>query len=178
MRRLAVFFILFVFWVVFSGHFDALHLALGVACSGLVSLFSADLLFSDPPAAPRITTRSQTWVTAWRFLRYAPWLVYQIVVANLHMVYLVFRPSALRPEVVRFRTYLSKEMARVTLANSITLTPGTVTMDIDDREFTVHAVSPRAAQALRSGEMERRVGYVFLEPAPGPNQDSSEPDGR
>ena len=123
MRRLAVFFILFVFWVVFSGHFDALHLALGVACSGLVSLFSADLLFSDPPAAPRIHHPVADLGHSVAFPSIRAWLVYQIVVANLHMVYLVFRPSALRPEVVRFRTYLSKEMARVTLANSITLTP-------------------------------------------------------
>ena len=178
MRKLATFGILFVFWVVFSGHFDVLHLALGVACSGLVSFFSTDFFFAAPPARKEAGAASQTWVTTWRFLQYIPWLVYQIVLANLHVVYLVVRPSALRPEVVRFRTNLSSDLARVTLANSITLTPGTVTMNIVDDEFTVHAVSHRAANEIRAGEMERRVGYVFLEPAPASHQGRPDIAGR
>ena len=72
--------------------------------------------------------------------------------------------SLLRPQIVQFRTGLTSDLARVVLGNSITLTPGTITMDIDDDEFTVHAISDQAARSLRSGEMERRVGHVFLEP--------------
>lgn len=152
-----VFLILFAIWLVFSGHFDALHLALGLACSGLVAVFSSELLFPE-------TLSSRTAVTAWRVVRYLPWLLYQIVLANLHIVYLVCRPGQLRPQIVRFKTGLTSDLAKVVFGNSITLTPGTITMDIHDGEFTVHAVSDQAARSLRNGEMERRVGHAFLEP--------------
>ena len=51
----------------------------------------------------------------------------------------------------------------VTLANSITLTPGTITMDIIDEEFYVHALSKKVADDLLTGEMEARVAYIYLE---------------
>ena len=69
------------------------------------------------------------------------------------MVYLVGRPGRLRPQIVRFRTRLRGDVARVFLGNAITLTPGTITLDIDDDEFVVHALSDVAAASLRSGEM-------------------------
>ena len=156
MRKLVVFLILFGVWLVFSGHFDALHLGLGLACSGLVAAFSTELLLPKP-------LPSGAAVIAWRMLRYLPWLLWEIVLANLHVVYLVCRPGQLRPQVVRFKTGLKSDMAKVTLGNSITLTPGTVTLDIDGNDFTVHAVSDHAARSLHRGEMERRVGHTFLE---------------
>ena len=157
-RRFAVFVILFVFWIVFSGHFDALHLGLGLACSAIVAALSYDLMLPDPLSA-------STVVKAGRFLTYIPWLLYQVLLANVHVVYLVLRPSKIRPQIVRFKTGLTSELAQVTLGNSITLTPGTITMDIDDGEFYIHAVSDRAAMSVIEGDMERRVGHVFLEAA-------------
>ena len=100
----------------------------------------------------------------WRFLQYTPWLLYQIVLANLHVVYLVLFPSKIRPQIVRFKTTLTSDLSKVSLGNSITLTPGTITMDIDDGEFYVHALSDKVARDLLTGEMERRVARVFLEP--------------
>ena len=162
MRKLVTFLILFALWLLFSGHFDTHHLALGLLCAALVAAFSSDLLFPD-------TLTARTAVTTWRVVCYLPWLLYQIVLANLHVVYLVCRPGQLRPQIVRFRTGLTGDLAKVVLGNSITLTPGTITMDIEGDEFTVHAVSDQAAMDLRSGEMERRVAHAFLErdgPAP------------
>jgi multicomponent Na+:H+ antiporter subunit E len=157
LRGPAVFLLLFLFWLLLSGHYDALHIGLGVVCSALVAFFSADLLFRD--AMP-----SDKALRVWRFLRYIPWLLYEVVVANLHVVYLVIFPSKIRPQVVRFKTRLTGELAQVALGNSITLTPGTITMDIDDGEFCVHALSDKVAKDLLTGEMERRVAHVFLEP--------------
>ena len=156
LRRVAVFVILFAFWLVFSGHFDPLHLTLGVVCSALVAALSYDLLLPSLP--------SSTWpLLTSRFLLYLPWLLYEIVLANLHVVYLVLRPGLIRPRVVRFTTRLKSELAQVTLGNSITLTPGTITMDIQDGEFHIHAVSEKAAASLMTGDMERRVAHAFLE---------------
>jgi multicomponent Na+:H+ antiporter subunit E len=156
-RRLVVFVLLFTFWIVFSGHFDALHLGLGLTCSAIVAMLSYDLILPGPLSEGTLTT-------ARRFLTYIPWLMYEVLVANLHVVYLVLRPQKIRPQIVRFRTGLKSDLARATLGNSITLTPGTITMDISDDEFFVHAVSDKAAASVVEGAMERRVARVFLEP--------------
>ena len=157
MRRFAVLVTLFAFWLVFSGHFDALHVSLGLICSAAVATLSYDLLLPEPlPGSAALI--------AWRFLLYTPWLIWQVVVANFHVLYLVLQPNLLRPQIVRFKTGLQSDLAKVTLANSITLTPGTITMDMDDDEFYVHAVSDKAALSLIEGHMEQRIGHVFLEP--------------
>ncbi len=157
LRRLAVFLILFAFWLVFSGHYDTLHLSLGLVCTSLVAVFSYDLLLPDVTFPTKL-------LSTWRFLQYIPWLFYRIVLANLHVVYLIFRPSEIRPKLIRFKTSLTGDLSRVTLGNSITLTPGTLTLDIDADEFYVHVLSDKAAEDVVTGEMERRVAHVFLEP--------------
>ena len=167
MRKLLTFLILFALWLLFSGHVDTQHLALGLLCAALVAVCSSDLLFPE-------TLSARTAVTIWRVVRYLPWLLSQIVIANLHVVYLVCRPGRLRPQIVRFKTRLTGDMAKVVLGNSITLTPGTITMDIDGDEFTVHAVSDQAAMSLRSGKMQQRVAHAFLEPD-GPAPATGEP---
>ena len=155
-RSLATFAILFFFWLVFSNHFDSLHLGLGVVCCALVAVLSYDLLFPN--------VQSPSWLRqVWRFCLYIPWLLREIVAANFHVVYLVFRPGQIRPQVIRFRTRLKSDMARVAFGNSITLTPGTITLDIQDGEFHVHALSAKAAQSVVTGDMESRVRQVFLE---------------
>ena len=156
LRRLAVFGILFGFWLLLSGHYDLFHLSLGLICSLLVAFVSADLLIENISGSQRIRKTR-------RFLQYVPWLIYQIVLANLHVAYLIVNPKAIDPQIVRFKTKLKSEFSMVTLGNSITLTPGTITMDIVDGEFFVHALSKKVADDLLGGEMERRIAPVFLE---------------
>ncbi len=141
-------------WLVLSGHFDPLHLAYGVVCSALVAQLSAGLFFTETPSRRLLAA-------AWGAVRFLPWLLLEIVLANLHVVYLVCRPGQLRPQIVRFRTRLRGDVARVFLGNAITLTPGTITLDIEDDEFIVHAVSDVSAASLRSGEMEQRIGRAL-----------------
>jgi multicomponent Na+:H+ antiporter subunit E len=156
LRRLAVFVILFGFWLLLSGHYDLLHLSLGLICSLLVAFVSHDLLIENISGSKRFKKTR-------RFVSYVPWLIYQIVIANLHVAYLILKPSAIDPRIVRFKTKLKSEFSMVTLGNSITLTPGTITMDIVDGEFFVHALSKKVADDLLGGEMERRVAHVFME---------------
>jgi len=156
LRRLAVFVILFVFWLFLSGHYDLFHLSLGLICSLLVAFVSHDLLIENIRGPKRVRKTR-------RFISYVPWLIYQIVLANLHVAYLILSPKAIDPRIVRFKTRLKSEFSMVTLGNSITLTPGTITMDIVNGEFYVHALSKKVADDLLGGEMERRVAHVFLE---------------
>jgi multicomponent Na+:H+ antiporter subunit E len=156
LRRLAVFAILFAFWLLLSGHYDLFHLSLGLICSLLVAFVSHDLLIENISGSNRIRKTR-------RFISYVPWLIYQIVLANLHVAFLILKPKTIDPRIVRFKTRLKSEFSMVTLGNSITLTPGTITMDIIDGEFVVHALSKKVADDLLSGEMERRIAHVFFE---------------
>ncbi len=153
------FIIMMVLWCVLSGKFDSFHLSLGVLSCALVSYFSADLLFARP------LTRT-TFRTAFRFLGYLPWLLYQIFLSALHVLYLSFHPRMLElidPQVVRFRSRLRSDLAQITFANSITLTPGTVTIYVNfHRDFSVHAIDRHSGDGL-PGEMERRIARAFGE---------------
>ncbi len=146
-------------WCLLSGKFDLFHLTLGVLSCGSVSYFSADLLFTGP-----ITKR--TFRTAYRFLEYLPWHLYQILRSAVHVLYLSFHPRMLElidPQVIRFRSRLRGDLAQVIFANSITLTPGTITIYVDlHRNFTVHAIDRFSAEDL-PGEMERRIARVYGE---------------
>ena len=157
-RRLEAFALLFGAWVIFSGQLDAVHLAYGVVCAALVAATSYDLLL--PPTATPVTP-----AVLLRHVTYVPWLLWEVLLANLHLIHLILQPSAIRSQVVRFRTTLRSDLAKVTLGISITLTPGTITMRIRGDEFVVHALSDKVADELRSGDMERRVARLYGETA-------------
>lgn len=152
--------ILFGHWVILSGRFDAFHLALGVFSCLLVAYISVDLLFPNV----NLGVHFRLWGA---FSQYIPWLIWEIVKANWHVLKLCFRPdaeAALEPQMVSFKSYLRSDLALVTLANSITLTPGTITVRVDaDGNFLVHAIDPVTAdlEALRA--MEARVARTFGE---------------
>lgn len=154
--RFVTFVILFAFWLLFSGKYDVFHITLGIFSCALVAYASHDLLFED------ILSKNKGKKT-WRFALYIPWLIYQVVLANIHVAYLVFNPKAIDPEIVRYKSRLNNDFSKVTFANSITLTPGTITMDIVGDEFLVHALSKKVADDLNTGEMEDRVARVFLQ---------------
>ncbi|MCX8022198.1 MAG: Na+/H+ antiporter subunit E [Syntrophorhabdaceae bacterium] len=152
------FFIFLGFWIFMSGLFDIWHFGLGVICCALVSYMSSDLFFKEKPSFKKA-------VEVVRFVKYIPWLLYQIGLANIYIVKLAFHPKMKRqiyPHVVRFKTVLKDELSLVTFANSITLTPGTITLLIDGDVFYVHAIDKVVADSL-PGEMEKRVGHIFGE---------------
>lgn len=153
---LAVFCILAVFWVLLSGIFDAYHLTLGFLCCLLVAAVSHDLMFENMGSGKKIATFV-------RFCAYVPWLMWQIVLANLHVAWLVLNPKVIDPRVTRVKSKLESDFSKVTFGNSITLTPGTITMDIDGDDFYVHSLSKKVEDDLLSGDMERRVAHVFDE---------------
>jgi len=151
------FLMLFAFWVLLSGKYDLFHLALGVICSLLIAYLTHDLLFANVRVG-------DARVIAWRFFAYIPWLLYQIITANIYVASVVLGPKQrVKPQIIRFKTKLESDISWVTLANSITLTPGTITMDIRDGEFFVHALDKKVADDLNAGEMEDRIAHVYME---------------
>lgn len=160
---LAVWLGLFTFWVVLSGKLDPVHLAMGAGSAALVTWLSADQLFTRMDAGER---RWLTFIHWGRFLAYLPWLGWEIVKANIQLLKLVLGPlSRLRPSIVTYKAPdLSSEVSRVFLANSITLTPGTVTIDVEDETLVVHAITRAGGDDVLGGGMARRVGRVFGDP--------------
>lgn len=151
------FLILFIFWLLLSGHYDYFHISLGIICTALVSYISHDLLLSDIPEKKSLRV-------LWRFILYIPWLVYQIILANLHVAYLVLNPKMpIDPKIIHFKTDLKTNLSQVSLGNSITLTPGTITVDIREGEYYVHAVSKKVADDLLSGDMQDRIARIFAQ---------------
>lgn len=146
-------------WVVLSGKFDPFHLSLGVISSALVAYLSADLLFPT-------SEFKGFFKTTCRFFLYIPWLVYQVMLANIHVLYLVFHPrmmDLIDPQIIRFNSKLNKDLSHLIFANSITLTPGTITVYVSIYgDYTIHAIDGKSGEAL-PGDMEVRVGRVFEE---------------
>ena len=150
--------LMFGFWLLLSGKFDLFHLTLGVISSLVVSWMSSDLLFTD-------NSRKGRLIEVCRFILYIPWILKEIVMSTLHVTWLALHPAMkekIDPRMVNFKTKLISDVGRVTLANSITLTPGTITVRIEDDVFTVHALSDKVASSL-PGEMEDRIARIFSE---------------
>ncbi|MFV1958660.1 MAG: Na+/H+ antiporter subunit E [Planctomycetota bacterium] len=154
MRFVVTWVILATFWILLSGRFDAVHLLFGLASVTLVSGISSRHLAEG----------TTLWAEARRMLRlfrYVPWLIGQIALANLDVLLRVIGLRPVDPCIVRFKPHLDSDFGRVTLANSITLTPGTVTIDVEeDGTFLVHAIAPGAACAIVDGPMAPRVDEV------------------
>ena len=158
--------LLFGFWIVLSGKLDTFHLSLGAISAIAIARGTNRLLLLPPAIGP--AGQHPVLTMPWLHLpQYVAWLMWQIVLASLQVAYVVLHPSMpIHPRVIRFRTRLPHALARVTLANSITLTPGTVTLDVEDDEFIVHALTDQLAQDLDplvgNGEMQRRVTGLFV----------------
>lgn len=158
-----VFVLLLAVWVIFSGFFDPFHLILGFISCGIVTWVSADLLFED-----RSIPLRRRLVQAGRLVGYVVWLLGQIVIANIFLLRLAFGPcERLQPQIVRYETGLKSDFEKFLLANSITLTPGTVTIKILGSTYYIHAINDEAAAGL-DGEMERRIARIFA--VPGSNR--------
>lgn len=158
MAFIATFFILFVFWIFMSGQLDWWHLSWGVLSCAVVAALSHDFLFK------KIKINGKPKEAA-LFCAYLPWLLYQIIRANIYIAYLALHPKMLHlidPHIIKFKTRLKKDFARVTFANSITLTPGTITVLIKDNYFFVHAINQGVAKSL-PGDMERRIMRIYME---------------
>ncbi len=173
-NRTFIFVLLLITWVVLSGQFDAFHLALGLISCALVTWMSSDLLFRNRQDS--IWERvHEGWKLAWYFL----WMLGQIFLANIAILKLSLSPNAMEqvnPSIVHFKTKLKSDFAKFLLANSITLTPGTVTIKIKGADFYVHAINEAAAAGL-DGEMERRIARIYRSEARAPEDGSQRKGG-
>ncbi len=141
---------MFGFWLLLSGYFDALLLSLGVASVAIIVFVSHRMDIADHETHPLHLAVGK--------LTYFPWLCWQIVLANLDVAKAILNPKdGVYPTLLRVRASQKSGMGRVIYANSITLTPGTVTVDINEDILDIHSLTRGSAEGLLTGEMDQKV---------------------
>ncbi len=155
MRRAASIAVMLVFWLLVSGSLKPLDLLSGLVIGSAAGWWADRTLWSEerPPLTPR------SWLRAPAYLLY---LLKEIVVAAVYVAERVLDPAlGIAPTMQIHRARFTSDTARVAFANSITLTPGTLTVDVDGDVFIIHCLHESFADAISSGDLERRVATTF-----------------
>lgn len=140
-------------WLGLSGYFKPLLLGLGVLSAALSVWLSVRMDVVGAEHNPGLFS--------WRLPIYWAWLAWQIVLANIQVARCIIAPGRhLRPRVIRVPAPQKREVSRVTYANSITLTPGTVSLILTPDRITVHALTEASAAGVESGDMARKVEWL------------------
>ncbi len=142
-----------VLWLLLSGHKEPLLLALGLGSSLLVVVIAVRMEVIDRESHPLHLT--------FKLPAYWVWLGWEIAKANVAVARLILTPSLpISPTIVKVRAGQTSELGQVVYANSITLTPGTVSMDLDNGHIEVHALTASMAREIEQGTMDRRVSRL------------------
>lgn len=140
-------------WLLLSGYFDVpLLLVFGALSCALAVFIAWRTEVIDPEEQPLRLRLTAHIFTYW------PWLLWQIVLANLDVARRILDPTLpISPTLVTLKPTQHSDLGRVIYANSITLTPGTVTTNLSGDTLEVHALTREGADSLLAGDMDRRV---------------------
>ena len=141
---------LFAFWILMSGFFTPFLLAAGAGSALAAAWLAHRMDIADPEGHPAHLTPAA--------LRYWPWLIVQIWKSGLEVSRIILHPRLpVSPTLARFRPSQESTVGLATHANSITLTPGTITVEARRDEFLVHGLTRESAAGTVNSEMDRRV---------------------
>jgi multicomponent Na+:H+ antiporter subunit E len=141
---------LFAFWLVMSGYFTAFLIASGAGAALAVGWLAMRMEAADREGHP--VHFSGAIVAYW------PWLLKEIALSAWTVTRIILDPRLpISPTLKRFKPTQTSSVGLVTHANSITLTPGTITIEAGREEFLVHALTREGADGLAGSEMDRRV---------------------
>jgi len=142
---------LIVLWLMLSGHYTLLLISFGLLSVILVVFIAMRMDVVDHEGHP-LHLNLKALVIYWC------WLLKEITISNIYVCRLILNPAMpISPTVIALRSSQSSDLARVIFANSITLTPGTVTIDVDGDITEVHAITEDAARSLLQGSMDGKV---------------------
>ena len=154
--------ILYIFWILLSGRYQIKYLLIGLAATAIVTYLTHDLLYNPQSKKEAKNGNGLIFSSACRLPGYILWLVWAIIKANIQIALIILNPRMpIDPGMVQFKTGLRNKISRVTLANSITLTPGTITVELINNTYTIHSLVRDSAGDLESGLMQKKVGCVF-----------------
>jgi multicomponent Na+:H+ antiporter subunit E len=145
--------ILFVFWIILTASLALFDLVLGAICSALVAVITFALLGKalDPRITPMVLLRFPLFM-----LR----LTWEIIKANVNVAMIIINPKLpVDPRIVEYRTFLPDDLPRTVFSDSITLTPGTVTVELEGDVLSVHCLCPYHQEGLAG--LESLVAWLF-----------------
>ncbi|MCK4777746.1 MAG: Na+/H+ antiporter subunit E [Actinomycetia bacterium] len=150
---------LFLFWILLTSSFSPIELIIGIFVSVFISYLSIMLLRKE------MNSVSINYRQLGRLILYIPYLLKEIIKANIDVAERVLSPELpISPKIIQFRFPLKTPISQTTMANSITLTPGTLTVDIDkEGVFYVHCLAEDHVESLLKGELRRHVLRVYKE---------------
>ena len=143
--------LLFLFWIFLSGHLEPLLLGLGVASVALTVFLSHRMNVIDHESYPLHLSLN--------FPGFFLYIFREVVKANIDVVtrILSWREAPISPQMIEIPQSQETDLGAVIYANSITLTPGTVTIKLSKDNLTVHALSKEAARELSTGAMSEEI---------------------
>ena len=150
-KSIALFLFLLGFWLLMSGHYTGLITSLGVISCLLCVYLTIKGNFLDNETIPIYFFP--------RLIQYTIWLIKEIFVSNITTAKVILSKSE-EPELFSVKATQETNEGKVTYANSITLTPGTVTTQIKDNVFEVHALTKEFGDDVRGSEMDRMVPWL------------------
>lgn len=152
-RFLPPFVVCVVLWVLLSGMLKPLMLAFGLSSCVFAAWIVSRLQVAD--------SKERAFAILLRLLTYIPWLAKEIVLSNIDVAKRIWaRDMPISPTIITVNASQKTALGLVIHANSITLTPGTLSIDVDDGAIEVHALAAESLDALQEGEMDRRVARL------------------
>ena len=153
LRIVGLWVVLFVTWLLLSGHYTPLLIGFGMGSCTLTVYIAMRMDVADHEGVPI------DW--AGRFLLFLPWLLKEILISNIKVAKIILSPSLpISPFMVVFRSTQKTDLGRVLYANSITLTPGTISTGVEGDRVEVHALTWRDVDGREEDEMGRRASKV------------------
>ena len=146
--------VVFGLWLLLSGRWTPLFLFLGVLSTAVAVFLALRMEVVDEEGVPVVHLN-------WRILTYVPWLIWKVLKSNLAVARLILDPVLpISPKIGRIRGRQRTDLGRVIFANSITMTPGTVTVAVTGSDLQVHALYREALDGMEEGEMNRRIAAL------------------
>ena len=145
--------ILFIFWLLLSGHYTPMLIGFGLGSSVLVVYLARRMDVVDHEGLP-LQLGGRFWV-------YFPWLMKEIFIANVNVARIILSPKLpISPVMTHFRASQESDLGKAIYANSITLTPGTITTGIQGQDLEIHALTLKDIDGREEDEMDLRVRWV------------------
>ena len=162
-HKVCLFLLLFAFWMALAGSLKTKFVIYGIITAATTVWLCYPLLLV--PNRDGSKKYFVFGVPIFKFISYTGWLMWQLVLANIDVLKATTSQELdVDPKVVRFYFRVDNPMAYVVLANSITLTPGTVTLNVDDKGlFEIHALTVGAAEGVLDGSFQKKVADLFGE---------------
>lgn len=153
------FIIMMTFWLIMSGHFDLFHISMGVLSVLFVLWFNVKLRYHNFFDEEK---NKASEFKVFRLFYFVVFLLWETIRSSFRIAYLIIHPKMpIKTGIIKFKTNLPNMNAKVLLGNSITITPGTVTLQIQEDEFLIHSLTNEAVEAHIDHSLAVEVAKLY-----------------